>query len=190
MKTRHADDLAVAHRSRPARPCPRPARRCPRHARRVRSAASVTSPTSRTSTTSTLVVGARRRASSATSGATPSWPRRAALDRATIARRRSPRRSSISARTASRSPPVEGLERLGRQAPRSPATSPAQYPAGSGVGVSVLLRQAHGFEGFRLAHVELHVDDQPVPERVDPRAPSRRASRCPWSDRASAGRAA
>ncbi len=32
-------------------------------------------------------------------------------------------------------------------APRSPATSPAQYLAGSGVGVSVLLRQPHGFEG-------------------------------------------
>src|SRR5689334_25351995 len=32
--------------------------------------------------------------------------------------------------------------------PRSPATSPAQYPAGSGIGVSVLLRQPHSFEGF------------------------------------------
>jgi hypothetical protein len=31
--------------------------------------------------------------------------------------------------------------------------------------VSVLFRQPHGFEGFRLAHVELLVDDQPVPER-------------------------
>src|SRR3954447_13216844 len=31
------------------------------------------------------------------------------------------------------------------------ATSPAQYPAGSGVGVSVLLPQAEGFEGFCLA---------------------------------------
>src|SRR6266513_1872208 len=30
----------------------------------------------------------------------------------------------------------------------SPATSPAQYPAASGVGVSVLLRQPHGFEGL------------------------------------------
>ena len=39
--------------------------------------------------------------------------------------------------------------RLARS-PRSPATSPAQYPAGSGVGVSVLLRQPHGFEGFAL----------------------------------------
>ena len=33
-------------------------------------------------------------------------------------------------------------------APRFPATSPAQYRAGSGVGVSVLLRQADGFDGF------------------------------------------
>jgi hypothetical protein len=30
----------------------------------------------------------------------------------------------------------------------SPATSPVQYPAGSGLGVSVLLQQAHGFEGI------------------------------------------
>ena len=37
---------------------------------------------------------------------------------------------------------------LAARSPRSPATSPAQYPAGSGVGVSVLLRQARGFEGF------------------------------------------
>jgi hypothetical protein len=36
--------------------------------------------------------------------------------------------------------------------PRSPATSAAQYPAGSGVGVSVLLRQPHGFEGLRTIH--------------------------------------
>src|SRR4051794_31535083 len=43
-----------------------------------------------------------------------------------------------------------------------------QYPAGSGVGVSVLPRQPHGFEGFRLADVELHVDYQSVPERKDP----------------------
>jgi hypothetical protein len=35
--------------------------------------------------------------------------------------------------------------------------------------VSVLFRQPHGFEGFRLAHVELLVDDQPVPERIGPR---------------------
>jgi hypothetical protein len=40
---------------------------------------------------------------------------------------------------------------------------------GSGVGVSVLLRQSHGFEGFRLAHVELLVDQQPTPVRKDPR---------------------
>src|SRR3954469_5338147 len=31
------------------------------------------------------------------------------------------------------------------RSPRSPATSPAQYPAGSGVGVSVLLKQPEGF---------------------------------------------
>ena len=36
------------------------------------------------------------------------------------------------------------------RSPRSPATSPAQYPAGSGVGVNVLVRQPHGFEGFAL----------------------------------------
>jgi hypothetical protein len=35
--------------------------------------------------------------------------------------------------------------------------------------VSVLLRQPHGFEGLRLAHVDLPMDDQPVPERVDMR---------------------
>src|SRR5687767_8971949 len=46
------------------------------------------------------------------------------------------------------------------RSPRSPATSPAQYPAGSGVGVSVLLRQPHGFEGFGLA-----VEDAP-PDRL------------------------
>src|SRR5437762_5303705 len=60
---------------------------------------------------------------------------------------------------------------MNARSPRSPATSPAQYPAGSGVGVSVLFRQPHGFEGFRLAHVELLVDDQPVPERIGPHLP-------------------
>jgi hypothetical protein len=35
---------------------------------------------------------------------------------------------------------------IGAQAPRSPATSPAQYLAGSGVGVSVLFRQPQSFE--------------------------------------------
>src|SRR4051794_5657033 len=35
--------------------------------------------------------------------------------------------------------------------PSSPATSPAQYPAASRVGVSVLFRQPHGSDGFRLA---------------------------------------
>src|ERR1043166_258788 len=37
---------------------------------------------------------------------------------------------------------------LARRSPRSPATSPAQYPAGSGVGVSVLLREPQGLEGL------------------------------------------
>ena len=40
------------------------------------------------------------------------------------------------------------LHMRGERSPRSPATSPAQYPAGSGVGVSVLLRQPHRFECF------------------------------------------
>src|SRR6185503_15605838 len=39
------------------------------------------------------------------------------------------------------------LPSSGGRSRRSPATSPEQYPAGSGVGVSVLLRQPHGFEG-------------------------------------------
>ena len=39
--------------------------------------------------------------------------------------------------------------------------------------MSVLLRQAHGFEGLRLARVELPVDDQTVPERVDVRTSQR-----------------
>src|SRR6185436_3835087 len=41
--------------------------------------------------------------------------------------------------------------------------------AGSGVGLSVLLRPPYGFEGFRMTHVELLVDHPPVPVRVDPR---------------------
>ena len=45
--------------------------------------------------------------------------------------------------------------------------------------MSVLLRQADGFEGFGLAHVELPVDDQPVTERVDLGVLSRRAPRYP-----------
>src|SRR3954462_14377927 len=45
------------------------------------------------------------------------------------------------------------------KSPRFPATSPAQYPAGSGVGVSVLLRQPQGFEGLRVIPEELLVDD-------------------------------
>jgi hypothetical protein len=31
------------------------------------------------------------------------------------------------------------------------------------------LPQPGGLEGFRLAHVQLHLDHQPVPERGDPR---------------------
>src|SRR5438552_16914128 len=62
----------------------------------------------------------------------------------------------------------------------SAATSPAQYPAGSGVGASVLLRQARGFErlsatgedlqshGLALAHrpkmcsPRIHLDAAPL----------------------------
>jgi hypothetical protein len=45
------------------------------------------------------------------------------------------------------------------------ATSPAQYPAGSGVGVSVLLRQPHGFEGFGVIPEELDSDDLALAHR-------------------------
>ena len=51
---------------------------------------------------------------------------------------------------------IPGVPRLNRRLARprcSPATSPAQYPAGSGVGVSVLLRQAHGFEGLVVGRI-------------------------------------
>src|ERR1051325_3660695 len=51
--------------------------------------------------------------------------------------------------------------------PRSPATSPAQYPAGSGVGVSVLLRQPHGFEGFCKIPEVFDLKDHAVAHRVD-----------------------
>src|SRR5256885_1445888 len=46
----------------------------------------------------------------------------------------------------------------------SPATSPAQYPAGSGVGVSVLLRQPHGFEGLLAPREDLAPGQLSVPE--------------------------
>ena len=66
------------------------------------------------------------------------------------------------------------------RSPRSPATSPAQYPAGSGVGVSVLLRQAHGFEGFRLVQEALHLHDLSFAQRVDAsRLAIRLRYRCP-----------
>src|SRR3954447_18006362 len=55
------------------------------------------------------------------------------------------------------------------RSPRSPATSPAQYPAGSGVGVSVLLRQPEGFEGLRMVPEVLHAEDPPLTHRVDAR---------------------
>src|SRR3954454_23311385 len=51
----------------------------------------------------------------------------------------------------------------------SSATSPAQYPAGSGVGVSVLLRQPHGFEGLRMVREELHTEDLALAQGVDVR---------------------
>ena len=57
--------------------------------------------------------------------------------------------------------------------PRSPATSPAQYPAGSGVGVSVLLRQPHGFEGLAP-----RCESKRAPER-----PSRLAAVTVWPHR-------
>src|SRR6266480_1728421 len=49
---------------------------------------------------------------------------------------------------------------FGVPAPRSPATSPAQYPAASGIGVSVLLRQPHGFEGRSVVEKFLGSDTQ------------------------------
>src|SRR3954447_17749570 len=57
---------------------------------------------------------------------------------------------------------------LGAPAPCSPATSPAQYPAGSGVGVTVLLRQPHGFEGLLPLLVETDARDAPVADRPHP----------------------
>src|SRR3954447_6905867 len=56
---------------------------------------------------------------------------------------------------------------LGAPAPCSPATSPAQYPAGSGVGVNVWLRQAHGFEGFRSCGEGAPPYALPVPQPID-----------------------
>ena len=64
--------------------------------------------------------------------------REAAHDRSTRFRDRRTRSSRIIG-VAVR---ADRLEHRAARSPRSPATSPAQYPAGSGVGVSVLLRQA------------------------------------------------
>src|SRR5215210_7944000 len=45
------------------------------------------------------------------------------------------------------------------RSPLSPATSTAQYPAGSGVGVSVFLGQPGGFEGLLAIVEHLHLSD-------------------------------
>src|SRR4051812_6568558 len=66
--------------------------------------------------------------------------------------------SSIRATKAS-SHACSRRQRLGRSIPRSPATSPAQYPAGSGVGVSVLLREPHRFEGLSAIPVKREAHD-------------------------------
>jgi hypothetical protein len=44
----------------------------------------------------------------------------------------------------------------------------AQYPAGSGVGVSVLVRQPHGFEGFGVTRVEEHANELSVSQFEQP----------------------
>ena len=62
--------------------------------------------------------------------------------------------------------PIEGVEWLVDSVRRSPATSPAQYPAGSGVGVSVLLRQPQGFEGLLATIVGRHLHGPSMPEPV------------------------
>src|SRR3954447_20122601 len=56
---------------------------------------------------------------------------------------------------------------LGAPAPCSPATLPAQYPAGSGVGVSVLLRQPHGFEGLGLGRKYPKPPEPAIAQRPD-----------------------
>src|SRR6266542_4090608 len=56
------------------------------------------------------------------------------------------------------------------RSPRSPATSPAQYPAASGVGVSILLHQAHGFEGIGAVRKDLQPDHLAVAQLPDMRA--------------------
>ena len=64
-----------------------------------------------------------------------------------------------------KSPPFQPSKSSARSA-RSPATSPAQYPAGSAVEVSVLLRQPHGFEGFGRSWKKAPPDALPVPPPV------------------------
>ena len=44
-------------------------------------------------------------------------------------------------------------------------TSPARYPAGSGVSVSVMLRQPHGFEGLVPLLIKAAMHDAPVTDR-------------------------
>ena len=123
-------------------PLPRPrALTCPR--------ARTRSPRSRNSLHSFLT-SSKLSNESATHLRKPSWPDR----RFPRHRRRSPSEARPPGRRTRAFLPRRLPRRAGSPrhtdgpAPRSPATSPAQYPAGSGVGVSVLLRQAHGFEGL------------------------------------------
>ena len=106
------------------------------------------------------------RASSPDCACTPSWPRRPSLDQATISV------VAIELRVGSHQPkPLRSVAAVAQprspraRSPRSPATSPAQYPAGSGVGVSVLLRQAHGFEGLGRRSPEVLPAERPRPSR-------------------------
>src|SRR3954469_13836455 len=56
--------------------------------------------------------------------------------------------------------------RLSARSPRSPATRP-QYPAGSGVGVSVFLRETGGFEGLTSVEEGANLDHFPVAQEVE-----------------------
>src|SRR5712691_6523347 len=47
-------------------------------------------------------------------------------------------------------------------------TVTAQYPAGSGVGLSVLLRQPHGFESLRLSRVGREANELAVAPLAHP----------------------
>src|SRR3954468_15939588 len=62
--------------------------------------------------------------------------------------------------------PQQTPQLRGARSPHSPATSPAQYPAASGVGVSVLLRQSQGFEGFGFLMVEVDLESDQKPSIV------------------------